>query len=79
MTIKAYEKGRIAVDAVIFTLSNQTLQVLLQKREKEPCKNQWELPGGLLHQNETAEQTLQRKLKEITGHKALFFQQFLSD
>jgi 8-oxo-dGTP diphosphatase len=71
-----YEKGWIAVDAVIFTIYDQQLKVLLHEREKEPFKGLMELPGGLLLPNETAEETLKRKLHEITGQHKIFFQQF---
>ena len=78
MAKKTYEKARIAVDAVIFTIHDKKLKVLLHKREKEPYKNKQELPGGLLRENETAEETLSRKLEEIIEHKNIFFQQFFT-
>lgn len=69
-----YEKARIAVDAVIFTIHENKLKVLLYKRDKKPYAGKLELPGGLLLHDETAESTLKRKLAEI--HKDIFFQQF---
>ena len=78
MSKKEYETGKIAVNAVIFTKHNNKLQVLLHKREKQPFKSLLELPGGLLKPNETAEQTLKRKLDILTGHKNIFFQQFFT-
>lgn len=78
MAKKMYEKARIAVDAVIFTIHDKKLKLLLHKREKEPYKKRQELPGGLLKQNETAEQTLKRKLKEIISYQNIFFQQFFT-
>lgn len=71
-----YEQGRIAVDPVIFTIKDQDLYVYLNIREKNPFKNFSELPGGLLAPNETAEETLSRKLKSVIGKSNLFFQQF---
>ena len=71
-----YEKARIAVDAVIFTLHDKKLKVMLHKREKEPYAGKLELPGGLLQGDETAEETLRRKLAEV--HKDIFFQQFFT-
>jgi 8-oxo-dGTP diphosphatase len=72
---KSYEKGRIAADPVIFTIKEQKLWVYLTIREIEPYKNLAELPGGLLFENETAEETLARKLTDIIGAN-IFFQQF---
>jgi 8-oxo-dGTP diphosphatase len=71
-----YAKARIAVDPVIFTISDTTLKVLLQKREKEPFKNKYELLGGLIDQNEGAKETLKRKLKEVLDTDKFFFKQF---
>jgi 8-oxo-dGTP diphosphatase len=81
METETHEKARIAVDAVIFTIHDRRLKVLLAKREKEPFKGRLELFGGLLHENETAEDTLRRKLAETLGKedsKGLFFQQFFT-
>lgn len=72
---KVYEQGKIAVNAVVFTIQNSSLFVYLDVREKEPYKNLFELPGGLLLAGETAERTLARKLKDI-GQENIFFQQF---
>jgi 8-oxo-dGTP diphosphatase len=71
-----YEKGRIAVDAVIFTIVNGTLMVYLHKREVEPFMGKYELLGGLLKKNERAEDTLMRKLKETIGDYRIYFEQF---
>jgi 8-oxo-dGTP diphosphatase len=73
---KKYEYSRIAVDAVIFTIQDNTLKILLHEREKEPFKGKKELPGGLLRPQETADETLKRKLKELLGTQEIFFQQF---
>ena len=71
-----YEHACIAVNAIILTIKNKELYVLLTKREKDPFKGKYELPGGLLKEKETAEEALQRKLFEIFGMKDLFFSQF---
>jgi len=74
--INHYETANIAVNAVIFIIKDQKLWVYLSTREKAPFQNLLELPGGLLQPKETAEITLARKLKDITGVKNHFFQQF---
>lgn len=76
--MKSYEHAKIAIDAVIFTISNGKLMVFLEKREKNPFKDKKELPGGLLLENETAEETLSRKIKEIIGIDKIFFKQFFT-
>lgn len=42
-------------------------KLLLVKRNNEPAKDQWWLPGGRLWKNETLEQCAWRKLKEETN------------
>lgn len=74
--INEYEVGRIAVDAVIFTVKDRELWVYLKTREKEPFLGQHELPGGLLLPRETAENTLARKLNEIVDSDTVFLEQF---
>ncbi|MBU0667054.1 MAG: NUDIX domain-containing protein [Nanoarchaeota archaeon] len=71
-----YETARVAIDVVILTVKDGVLQVYLNTREKEPQKDYLELPGGLLTKNETAEQTLKRKLSKILDYEDIFFQEF---
>ncbi len=71
-----YETAKVAVNAVIFSIKDQRLMVYLNKREKEPFLNYLELPGGLLHPKETADETLLRKLKGVFGIKKQYFWQF---
>ena len=71
-----YEKVRVAFDAVMFTIANDTLKVFLIKREKEPFKGKYELIGGLLLPKETAESALQRKLNEYISETSIYFTQF---
>ena len=73
---KNYEFANIAVNAVICTIKDKKLLIYLQTREKDPFKNYLELPGGLLHQKETAQETLIRKLKNITELKNHSLHQF---
>lgn len=71
-----YETSRVAVDAVIFTIHEDTLKVFLHTREIEPFKGAMELVGGILREDESAEETLQRKLEDEVGHKNVFTDQF---
>jgi 8-oxo-dGTP diphosphatase len=69
-----YESANVAIDAVIFTIGEGKLKVFLNEREKEPFYGQYELPGGLILQKESAEETLKRKLKDILSKEVHFMQ-----
>jgi 8-oxo-dGTP diphosphatase len=59
---------KVAVDAVVFGYtSKEGLSVLLIKRDIEPFKNSWALPGGLVGNDESLEDAVQRELTEETG------------
>lgn len=72
----SYEKARVAVDAVMLTVMDKALTVYLRRREKEPQNGMMELPGGLLRPDETADDTLRRKVIEVLGMQASHFWQF---
>jgi 8-oxo-dGTP diphosphatase len=42
-------------------------KILLIRRAKDPFKGMWALPGGIIEDNESAEQCLVREMKEETG------------
>jgi 8-oxo-dGTP diphosphatase len=63
---------RLAVDAVVFTLKNNELQILLIKRNKEPFKGMYALPGGMVEDNEETEDAVLRELQEETGVKDIY-------
>lgn len=70
---------KVAVDAVVFGYtSKEGLSVLLIKRDIEPFKNSWALPGGLVGNDESLEDAVQRELTEETGVSINYLEQLYS-
>ena len=65
--MKISQNIKVAVDAVVFGYQQKELSVLLIKRGIEPFKGNWALPGGLVLENESLEQAVERELSEETG------------
>ncbi|EMR02539.1 NUDIX domain-containing protein [Cesiribacter andamanensis] len=62
-----YPRPAVTVDALVFWLQPQDLQVLLIKRKNDPFKGCWSLPGGFMDMDETPEEAVVRELAEETG------------
>jgi len=62
---KKYYNPALAANAIIHKENN----ILLVKRNIEPFKDLWSLPGGFIEQNETVEEALTREIEEETGLK----------
>jgi len=70
---------KVAVDAVVFGYTSiEGLSILLIKRDVEPFKNSWALPGGLILNNESIEQAVERELQEETGVQINYLEQLYS-
>ncbi len=54
---------QIGIGAVIFNDN----RVLLVKRNKEPHKGEWAIPGGSVRFGETLQEAVQREIREETG------------
>lgn len=66
----------LAADTVLFIYKNNELFVRLIKVNRPPhFINAWGLPGGLLHPDETADQTAERNLWEKGGVKDAYLEQ----
>lgn len=61
-----YINASAAVAAIIVNDKNE---LLVCKRGKEPAKGTWDLPGGFVDGNESAEQALHREIMEELGAK----------
>ncbi|WP_454802078.1 NUDIX hydrolase [Mucilaginibacter phyllosphaerae] len=75
----AMQNIKVAVDAVVFGYtSKEGLSVLLIKRNIKPFKESWALPGGLVGDDESLEEAVQRELKEETGVNINYLEQLYS-
>jgi ADP-ribose pyrophosphatase YjhB (NUDIX family) len=68
---------KVGVDNVIFSVDTKQnlLLVLLVKRDDEPFKDFWSLPGTLVRQGESLEDAAQRTLAEKIAVKNLYLEQ----
>ncbi len=70
-----FEQPSVAVDLVIFTIKERSLQTLLIKRGIVPFKESWALPGGFIKMNESLEESALRELEEETGVNKVYLEQ----
>ncbi len=73
-----YPKPSVTVDTIIFTLRDNELKVLLVKRNIEPFKSMWAIPGGFVRIKESLEEAAKRELEEETGVKDVYLEQLYS-
>src|SRR5574341_1162228 len=66
---------QVTVDLVIFTIREQTLQVLLVERALPPFEGRWALPGGFIREGEGLEPAALRELEEETGVRDVYLEQ----
>ena len=69
------QSASITTDAVVFTVSEHSLSVLLVERAYPPFQGCHALPGGFVEADETLEQCVRRELEEETGVSAGFLEQ----
>ena len=65
----------LSIDTVIFGYSDNELKVLLIKRDFEPCRDMYALPGGFVLKNEELNHAAKRILSDHTGVKNLYLEQ----
>lgn len=72
-----YKGPKLTVDVVTFLYNLKTfeLKVLLVKRDNDPFRDKYALPGGFIHDKENTHQTAVRVLKEKAGISSLYLEQ----
>ena len=70
--VKTHE---ITVDTVILTIKNDALNVLLVRRNNEPFKDKWAIPGGYVRMSENLDEAAMRVLKEKTNVENIYLEQ----
>src|SRR5438128_6597165 len=70
-----YARPALTVDAVVFGLDDEDLKVLLIRRDLEPFRGKWALPGGFVRVGESLEEAVRRELQEETGISEVFLEQ----
>lgn len=75
---KYFKKPSVTVDIVIFSIREEELNVLLVKRDIEPFKDKWAIPGGFVRIEENLEDAAIRELSEETGVKDVYLEQLYS-
>lgn len=73
--MQKHEHPSVTVDIVIFTVRQQDLHVLLVKRDIDPFKHEWALPGGFVKEGESLENAAKRELEEETGVSDVYLEQ----
>ncbi|MBI4160636.1 MAG: NUDIX hydrolase [Candidatus Yanofskybacteria bacterium] len=68
----------VAVDAVIFTVDNEELKILLINRPIKPFRSRWSLPGGFIGKNEEAFDAASRLLKQKADIGNIFIEQLFT-
>jgi 8-oxo-dGTP diphosphatase len=70
-----YPRPALTGDAVVFTIIEDRLRVLLIQRKSDPFKGCWALPGGFCEENEPAAEAIRRELEEETGVRDIWLEQ----
>jgi len=72
----SHPRPMVTVDAVIFTVRDCRLEVLLIRRKRPPFQGMWALPGGFVDIDENLEDAVARELLEETRLTDIPLQQF---
>jgi len=75
LTLDRFFKSAFTVDNIIFGFDKDDLKVLLIKRQEDPYRNKWALPGYFVKENEDLDAAAVRVLEELTGLKDVYLEQ----
>jgi len=70
-----YLRPMLAVACVVFGLDDGELKVLLIRRDVEPLRGRWALPGGFVRMDESLDDAARRELREETNLRDVFLEQ----
>ena len=65
-----------SIACLLFGFDGVDLKILLMERNKEPFKNWWALPGNLVKNNESIDESASRILHELTGLSDIYIEQY---
>ncbi len=70
-----FDKPSVAVDVLIFTIEDDTLKVVMVKRDEFPYKGSLALPGVFVGIEESLEDAVKRGVEVETGLTDIYFEQ----
>ncbi len=73
-----YPKPSVTADVLLFTVLNNELNILLIRRNVEPFKDSWALPGGFVQIDESLEDAAMRELKEEGNVDNVYLEQLFT-
>jgi 8-oxo-dGTP diphosphatase len=65
----------LTTDAVVFSILDKQLKILLIQRKYEPFKGKFAIPGGFVNIEENLEEGVARELEEETGVSGIYLKQ----
>ncbi len=65
-----------SIDCVLFGFDGKDLKILLIERNEDPYKDWWALPGNIVGNNESLDQSAERILYELTGLSGIYMEQY---
>jgi len=70
-----YDKPSVAVDLLVFTISDDRLKILLTKRDQHPFMGMPALPGVFVRMDETLDEAAGRGAMDKAGVRDIYFEQ----
>lgn len=74
--IYEYPRPAVTVDCLVYRTTIHRQEILLIRRNNEPFKGMWALPGGFVGMDETLIEAAKRELNEETGLVIDYLEQF---